>query len=111
MAGFMSTAKKHRERAEELRGLALVVTNAEQKIILRSIAANYDQLALSIERAASFQNAEASALSLVSASAPRESAVLRRLFRVTRYLPAWLQRSLLMSNATFFSSRSRKRIM
>jgi hypothetical protein len=59
MAELMGMAKKHRERAEELRGLAMVVTNAEQKTILLSIAANYDQLARTIERAATFKRAEA----------------------------------------------------
>jgi hypothetical protein len=86
MAELVRMAKKHRERAEELRGLALAITNEEQKTILLSIAANYDQLALSIERAAAFQPAEANAFSLVSPDAPKESAVLRSLSLIARYL-------------------------
>jgi hypothetical protein len=42
-AEFLNMAKWHRERAEELRGIARTTTDAEQKTVLLSIAANHDR--------------------------------------------------------------------
>jgi hypothetical protein len=58
MGGTESTAKRYRDRAEELRAIAQVFSYPEHKTALLSIATNFEQLAKSIEGVASFRQAE-----------------------------------------------------
>ena len=55
MSGIENTAARYRARAEGLRALAQAFVYSEHRTVLLSIAANYEQLAMTIERAAIFQ--------------------------------------------------------